>query len=86
MKLFNNKIKKIHYLQTSRCKSHQDATGYYICKQRLIKKFVKDESHCKVRNHCHYTGKYSGSVHSNCDLRSNVPNEIPVVFHKQFKL
>ena len=35
----------------------------------------------KVRDHCHYTGKYGGAAHSNCNLRYKIPKEIPVVFH-----
>ena len=35
----------------------------------------------KVRDHCHYTGKYRGAAHNVCNLRYKVPKEIPVVFH-----
>ena len=35
----------------------------------------------KVRDHCHYTGKYRGAAHSVCNLRYKVVKEIPVVFH-----
>ena len=35
----------------------------------------------KVRDHCHYTGKYRGAAHSICNLRYKIPQEIPVVFH-----
>ena len=35
----------------------------------------------KVRDHCHYTGKYRGAAHSNCNLRYRIPDYIPVVFH-----
>ena len=35
----------------------------------------------KVRDHCHYTGKYRGAAHISCDLRYKIPNYIPVVFH-----
>ena len=35
----------------------------------------------KVRDHCHYTGKYRGSADSNCIVRYRVPSYIPVVFH-----
>ena len=41
---------------------------------RVIKK------HHKVRDHCHYTGKYRGA-HNICNFRYKVPKEIPVVFH-----
>ena len=35
----------------------------------------------KVRDHCHYTGRYRGSAHKNCNLRYRIPSYIPVVFH-----
>ena len=39
------------------------------------------KNYWKVRVHCHYTGKYRGAAHSICNLKFNLPNEIPVVFH-----
>ena len=42
---------------------------------RVIKK------HYKVRDYCHYTGKYRGAAHNICNLRYKIPKEIPVVFH-----
>ena len=35
----------------------------------------------KLRDHCHYSGKYRGAAHNICDLRYQTPQEIPVVFH-----
>ena len=35
----------------------------------------------KVRDHCHYTGKFRGAAHSICNLTYKVPKEIPIVFH-----
>ena len=35
----------------------------------------------KVRDHCHYTRKFSGTAHSICNLRYKTPKEFPVVFH-----
>ena len=35
----------------------------------------------KVRDHCHFTGKFRGAAHSICNLRCKVPKEIPVVIH-----
>ena len=45
----------------------------YICK----KEFIDD----KVRDHCHYTGKYRGAAHNTCNLRYKIPKNIPVIFH-----
>ena len=35
----------------------------------------------KVRDHCHYTGKYRGTAHSKCNLNYKIVKEIPVLFH-----
>ena len=35
----------------------------------------------KVKDHCHYTGKYRGAAHNICNLRYKTPKEIPVVLH-----
>ena len=61
--------------------SYQDAKLCYSCGKRILKKLAKSENCWKVRDHCHYTGKYRGLKYSICNLRFNVPNEIPVVFH-----
>ena len=45
-----------------------------------IKKSEYDLYH-KVRDHCHYTGKFRGAAHNICNLRYNVPKKIPIVFH-----
>ena len=50
----------------------------YICKKEFD---TIDKKHHKVRDHCHYTGKYRGAAHNICNLRYKVPKEIPVVFH-----
>ena len=35
----------------------------------------------EVRNHCHYTGKFRGAAHSNCNLNYRIVKEIPVLLH-----
>ena len=52
----------------------------YLLKKKIVK-FTKNKSYGKVRDHWHYTGKYGGAAHSICNLKLNVPNEIPAVFH-----
>ena len=46
----------------------------HICK----KDFNNDG---KVRDHCHFTGKYRGAAHNTCNLRYKIPTNIPVIFH-----
>ena len=73
--------KKMLPLTKKELNIHQDVTECYICGKRFFKKFVNDKNFQKVRDHCHFTGKYRGAAHSICNLRLNVPNEIPVVYH-----
>ena len=35
----------------------------------------------KVRDHCHFTGKFRGAAHSICNLHYKVPQELPVKIH-----
>ena len=61
--------------------SHQYAKACHISGKRIPKRFAVDKNYQKVRDHCHFTGKYKGATHSICNLKLNVPNEIPVVIH-----
>ena len=48
------------------------------------KKFSTDDNnkrYHKVRDHCHYTGKYRSAAHDICNFRYKKPKEIPVVFY-----
>ena len=60
-------------------KSYKKQKVFYICK----KGFSTDDDNkkYKVRDHCHYTGKYRGAAHNICNIRYKTPKEIPVVFH-----
>ena len=51
---------------------HNSQKGCFLCE----KKFCTDEDNkkeyklmCKVRDHCHFTGKYHGAAHNKCNLR-----------------
>ena len=50
------------------------ATECWICQGKL-------KGDDRVRDHCHYTGKYRGAAHNKCNLRYKKPSFIPVVFH-----
>ena len=61
-------------------KNHNKQKVCHICR----KEFNTDDSdkkYHKVRDHCHYTGKYRSAAHDICNLRYKIPKEIPVVFH-----
>ena len=73
--------KKMLLLTKKELQLHQDVTACYVCGKRFPKKFAKDKNYREVRDHCNFTGKYRGAAHNICNLRFNVHNEIPVVFH-----
>ena len=62
---------KVHYNKQKVC---------YICKKEFDNN-DNNKKQQKVRDHCHYTGKYRGAAHNICNLRYKIPKEIPVVFH-----
>ena len=62
-------------LTNKQWKSYKRSSKCHIC-YNLFKGFDP-----KVRDHCHYTGKYRGPTHRNCSLRYRIPSYIPVVFH-----
>ena len=59
----------------------QNAKICCACKEKIENKYVKDKKYCKVRDHCHYTGEYSGDAHSICNLKYSVPKKIPIAVH-----
>ena len=54
-------------------KSFEEATICHICSGEL-----KED---KVRDHCHFTGKYRGAAHNKCNLKCRKPKVLPVIFH-----
>ena len=40
-----------------------------------------DEKQKKVRDHCHFTGKFRGAAHNICNLQFKKPKFTPVIFH-----
>ena len=48
-------------------------TKCWICKGEL--------NNDKVRDHCHFTGRYRGAAHNKCNLNYRKPDFTPVVFH-----
>ena len=54
----------------------ENSTRCWICNSDYI------DNDVKIRDHCHITGKYRGSVHRDCNIINvKLNHEIPVVFH-----
>ena len=59
---------------------HNKQKACHICKKRFSTDNGKKE-YFKIKDHCHYTGKYRRAAHDICNLRYNMPKQIPVEFH-----
>ena len=42
---------------------------------------MKDKKYYKVTDHCHYTGKYRGAVHSIWNTKYSVHKRISIAFY-----
>ena len=77
-KIINYEKKNMILLTAEEKIYHNKQKICYICKKEFNN---SDKKNYKVRDHCHYTGKYRGAAHNICNLRYKVPKEIPIVFH-----
>ena len=73
-------------LTRSQLKKYKHVTKCHICfktfKEGNRKGSTQSEPrYGKVRDHCHYSGKYRGAAHSRCNLQYKIPSYIPVVSH-----
>ena len=66
--IFTEEDKK-QFIKTSNC---------WICGEEFN---VTAEKIDKVRDHCHYTGRYRGAAHNSCNLKYRKPKDISVFFH-----
>ena len=64
--IFDDAVRKLYNAQTE-C---------YACG----KPFSEENGFKKVRDHCHFTGKFRGALHSKCNLRLQKTKTIPVFF------
>ena len=79
-KKINYEKKEMIPLTKKEEKNHNKQKVCHICR----KEFNTDDSdkkYHKVKDHCHYTGKYRDAAHDICNLRYKTSKEIPVVFH-----
>ena len=69
-KIINHEKKKMISLTTEEKVHYNKQKVCYICKNEFDN---NDKKQQKVRDHCHYTGKYRGAAHNICNLRYKVP-------------
>ena len=66
--------KKMIFEKEEKERFHKE-TKCWMCNEEFNDKDVK------VRGHCHFTGRYRGAAHSNCNLNYRKLNFTPLVFH-----
>ena len=69
----NIKIKPIEITKEEE-KQFYKASDCWICGEALGEKD-------RVKDHCHYTGRYRGPAHNICNLKYSKPKGVPVFFH-----
>ena len=68
----NIKPKKIVFTEKDK-KQFNKASYCWICGEEL--------GNDRVRDHCHYTGRYRGPAHNSCNLKYRKPESVSVFFH-----
>ena len=68
----NIKPKQIIFTEEDE-KQFNKASDCWICGEYL--------GNDRVRDHCHFTGRYRGPAHNNCNLKYRKPKSISVFFH-----
>ena len=77
-KITNYEKKEMGPLTKGEEKIHNKQKVFNICKKRFSTN-ADYKKYFKVKDHCDYTGKYRGAANDICNLRCEIPNEIPLV-------
>ena len=78
-RISNYEMKPTDPLTEEEKESYENQELCHICDKEFYADNNKEMK--KVRDHCHYTGKYRGAAHSKCNLNYKIVKEIPVLFH-----
>ena len=83
IKINNYDKKKMIPLTKVENKSYKEQETCQICEEKFC--MDKDDENYKnkrkVKDHCHYTGKFREATHSKCNLNYKVPKDIPTIIH-----
>ena len=55
---------------------HMKIKNFVMHVKNCLKKMIK-----KVKDHCHFTGKYRGAAYNKCNMNYKITKNIPIVFH-----
>ena len=77
IKIIANIPKKDMIFGKEKAERFNKETECWICKEE----FKEDDKNKKVKDHCHFTGRYRGAAHNKCNLKYSIPKFTPVLFH-----
>ena len=80
-RIINYETKPMIVLTEEEKESYKNQQLCHICDREFYTDNNKEMR--KVRDHCHYIGKYRGASHSKCNLNYKIVEEIPVLFHNE---
>ena len=63
-------------LSTEEWKKFRESEVCWLCRGKF-----GENGFSKVRDHCHFTGKFRGAAHQSCNLKFQRPKFTPVFFH-----
>ena len=78
-RITNYAMKPMDLLTEEEKESYKNQELCHICEKEFCTDNNKEMR--KVRDHCHYTGKYRGAAHSKCNLNYKIVKEISALFH-----
>ena len=83
MKIINYEKKEMIPLTKEENKSYEEQETCHICERKFCtdKDNESYKNKRKVKDHCHYTGKFRGAAHSKCNLNYKVPKDISIIIH-----
>ena len=83
MKIINYEENEILPITYEENKLYKEQEACHICKEKFCmdKDGKNYKSKRKVKDHCYYTGKFTGAAHCKCNLNYKVPKNIPIIIH-----
>ena len=87
IKIYSKQPRKILYRKKARHKPSGwalytrcsfDISKEKFCVDKVDKDYINRK---KVKDNCHYTGKFRGAAHSKANLNYKVQKEIPIIIH-----
>ena len=73
--VMKKRIKKGLVMTKKDSEDFESSTKYWIFDNSYF------DGDVKVRDHCHITGKYTGSAYRDCNINVKLNHKIPVVIH-----